>query len=111
MVVLYTGDLITIAHAATKFWWLNWKSLMMTGLFQRITGSSKESIAMGQHGSDASQLFSLFYLGNGKLSFSFFLFRFYIRIFEKIKKRAKSNLAIITIGISFSHRLSQPSTQ
>ena len=48
-----------------------------------------------------------FYLGNGQLSFSFFLFRFYIRNFEKIKKREKSNFAIIIMRISFSHRLSQ----
>ena len=42
-----------------------------------------------------------------KLSFNFFLFRFYIRIFEKIKNHTKIIIAIIIMRISFSPRLSQ----
>jgi hypothetical protein len=46
--------------AAVKRWWLNWKLLMTIGLFLKITGSRKESIALGQHGSDDSQFFPFF---------------------------------------------------
>jgi hypothetical protein len=67
--------------------------------------------ALKMHGNYMVKLvdhsFPFFIQGTEILSLIFFLFGFYIRNFEKIKKHAKSNLAIITIGISFSHRLSQ----
>jgi hypothetical protein len=43
-------DLTGIVPAVIKFWWQNWKMLMIIGLFLKITGSSKEKDALGQHG-------------------------------------------------------------
>ena len=55
--VLCMADLIGIVPAVVKFWWLNWKSLMMIGLFQRIIGSRKEKDAMDDMVAHDSQLF------------------------------------------------------